>query len=185
MKSLGRPDEPGVGRDHVLVVEEAAMGDFVGSFRTLAREPDDLWPWRIAEMSKSDAAETAEVLWLVIARQGDPDRRRLEGAPSRAATDLVPPIDRRYTFRFFTGQKAVYGGEERAFMVERSGFHRPAARRDRRRPHLHLLGLKNRLPSRGRDPTGHGGAPVGALDRLGSNGWCDVVGLVLGLGLER
>jgi hypothetical protein len=30
--------------------------------------------------------------------------------------DLVPPIDRQYTFSFFTGQKAVYGGDRPAFL---------------------------------------------------------------------
>jgi hypothetical protein len=45
----------------------------------------------------------------------DADRRRLEGAASRAP-DLVPPIDRQYTFQFFTGQKAVTSGDERAFL---------------------------------------------------------------------
>jgi hypothetical protein len=30
--------------------------------------------------------------------------------------DLVPPIDRQYTFQFFTGQKAVTSGDERAFL---------------------------------------------------------------------
>jgi hypothetical protein len=29
--------------------------------------------------------------------------------------DLIPPIDRQYTFRFFTGQKAVHAGDRHAF----------------------------------------------------------------------
>jgi hypothetical protein len=31
--------------------------------------------------------------------------------------DLVPPIDRQYTFQFLTGQKAVTTGDERAFLA--------------------------------------------------------------------
>jgi hypothetical protein len=30
--------------------------------------------------------------------------------------DLIPPIDRQYTFRFFTGQKAVPAGDRQAFL---------------------------------------------------------------------
>ena len=30
--------------------------------------------------------------------------------------ELVPPIDRQYIFRFFTGQKAVNRGDEHAFL---------------------------------------------------------------------
>ncbi len=30
--------------------------------------------------------------------------------------DLIPPVDRQCTFRFFTGQKAVRGGDRRAFL---------------------------------------------------------------------
>lgn len=30
--------------------------------------------------------------------------------------DLVPPIDRQYTFRFFTGQMSVTRGDQRAFL---------------------------------------------------------------------
>jgi hypothetical protein len=40
-------------------------------------------------------------------------------------------------------------------------------------------------PRRLRDPPGHGGASLGALDCLRCNRRCDGVGLVLGLGLER
>lgn len=96
------------------------FGDFVGSFRALARELDDLWPRRIAEVSESDAAETADVVWRVIARLqvSTSGTRIVAGSKAlhHVLPDLVPPIDRQYTFRFFTGQKAVYGGEERAFM---------------------------------------------------------------------
>jgi hypothetical protein len=38
---------------------------------------------------------------------------------------------------------------------------------------------------RGRDPSGHLGAPLAALDRLAGDPRCDVVRVVLGLGLER
>jgi hypothetical protein len=30
--------------------------------------------------------------------------------------DLIPPIDRQYTFRFFTGQKTVPAGDRQAFL---------------------------------------------------------------------
>lgn len=96
------------------------FGDFVGSFRALASELTGLWSRRIVEVSESDAAETAQAVWRVITRlQVSTSGTRIV-AGSKALhyvlPDLVPPIDRQYTFRFFTGQKAVYGGEERAFM---------------------------------------------------------------------
>src|SRR5690606_11495226 len=49
----------------------------------------------------------------------------------------------------------------------------------------HPCRSRRALPGRGRHPPCHGGAPLGTLDRFGGDGWGDVVGLVLGLRLER
>lgn len=46
-------------------------------------------------------------------------------------------------------------------------------------------GPKGRLPRCGGDPSGYGGAALGALHRLRCDRRRDVVGLLLGLGLER
>ena len=48
-----------------------------------------------------------------------------------------------------------------------------------------FVGASGALPHRRRHPAGHGGATLGSLDCLGGDGRCDVVGFVLGLGLER
>lgn len=96
------------------------FGAFIGSFRAAAPELNDLWQRRITQVSESGAAETAEAVWQVIARLQVSTSGTKIVAGSKALhhllPDLVPPIDRQYTFRFFTGQKAVYGGEERAFL---------------------------------------------------------------------
>jgi hypothetical protein len=96
------------------------FGAFIRSFRTLAPELEDLWSRRITEVGESDAAAVAEAVWKVIARLhvSTSGTRIVAGSKAlhHVLPDLVPPIDRQYTFRFFTGQKAVSGGEERAFM---------------------------------------------------------------------
>jgi hypothetical protein len=45
----------------------------------------------------------------------NPDRRRHQ-ALTHVLSGLIPPIDRQYTFRFFTGQKQVPSGDQRTFL---------------------------------------------------------------------
>jgi hypothetical protein len=95
------------------------FGAFIESFRAVAPELQDLWSRHITEVNQSDAPETAEAVWKVIAalRVSTSGTRIVAGSKAlhHVLPELVPPIDRQYTFRFFSGQKAVSSGDERAF----------------------------------------------------------------------
>lgn len=58
--------------------------------------------------------------WQVIAaiRASTSDTQIVAGTKTlhHVLPDLIPPIDRQYTFRFFTGQKLVPSGDQRAFL---------------------------------------------------------------------
>jgi hypothetical protein len=108
---------------HRMGRQAAKVGDFdkfVSSFRARSGELADLWSTQIVEVSESEAVELAKRVWQVIAqlKVSTSGTRIVAGSKAlhHVLPDLVPPIDRQYTFRFFTDQKAVYGGEERAFL---------------------------------------------------------------------
>jgi hypothetical protein len=80
---------------------------------------EHLWPLRITDVAPADEESVAVRIWDVIASlRVSTSRTRIVAASKalhHALPDLVPPIDRQYTFQFFTGQKMVAIGEERAF----------------------------------------------------------------------
>ena len=73
------------------------------------------------ELPEERVPTIAEQVWNVIAslRVSTSETRIVAGSKAlhHVLPDLVPPIDRQYTFRFFTGQKAVQGGDQRAFLA--------------------------------------------------------------------
>ena len=81
---------------------------------------DRLWSRRITEIDADEAEAVAQDVWRIIERLRVSRSETRIVASSKALhhvlPDLVPPIDRQYTFRFFTGQNAVNHGDERAFL---------------------------------------------------------------------
>lgn len=106
-----------MGKQAAKVVEFA---DFATSFRAAAKPIQELWTRRITEIEPREAPVVAEKVWSIIAslRVSRSDTRIVAGSKAlhHALPNLVPPIDRQYTFQFFTGQKSVPSGDERAFL---------------------------------------------------------------------
>jgi hypothetical protein len=108
---------------HRMGNQSAKVGPFevmVDSFRSCRPLLESLWNRRITEIGVADVDSVAAEVWDVISRLRVSTSRTRIVAGSKALhhvlPDLVPPIDREYTFRFFTGQKSVSWGEERAFL---------------------------------------------------------------------
>ncbi len=108
---------------HRMGKQAAKVGEFddmVDSFRAAAPAMEGLWPLRITDLPADGVSSAARQVWDVIAslRVSTSETRIVAGSKAlhHVLPDLVPPIDRQYTFRFFTGQKAVQGGDERAFI---------------------------------------------------------------------
>lgn len=105
-----------MGRQRAKVVD---FEDMVASFRSAEPAIDRLWSLDLRTTSSEDAPTISEEIWRVIAalRVSRSETRIVAGTKAlhHVLPDLVPPMDRQYTFRFFTGQKTVTIGEERAF----------------------------------------------------------------------
>lgn len=99
---------------HRMGPQAAKVGDFVQittALKESAPALEQLWPLRITELEEHDSGEAAALAWDVIARIKVSTSRTQIVAGSKflhhVLPDLVPPIDRQYTFNFFTGQKMV------------------------------------------------------------------------------
>ncbi len=108
---------------HRMGKQAAKVGDFdamVESFRSCEPVIDQLWDLHISHVSEAPVDELAEQIWSVLGalRVSTSATRIVAGSKAlhHVLPDLVPPIDRQYTFQFFTGQKAVNSGDERAFL---------------------------------------------------------------------
>lgn len=91
------------------------FGEFAASLRAAAPQIDDLWPLRIGQLPAGGAADIGWRVWQVIEglRVSTSRTQLVAGSKTlqHVLPDLVPPVDRRYTFRFFTGQLAVRSDE--------------------------------------------------------------------------
>lgn len=98
----------------------AASNEMVMSFRAQASTIAELWDLHISTVRTGDVEALAEKLWSVLGslKVSTSATRIVAGSKAlhHVLPDLVPPIDRQYTFQFFTGQKAVNSGDERAFL---------------------------------------------------------------------
>jgi hypothetical protein len=108
---------------HRMGKQAAKVGDFdkmVASFRAQAPAIGELWDLHICTVFEDDQSAVARQVWDVLGSLKVSTARTRIVAGSKALhhvlPDLVPPIDRQYTFQFFTGQKAVTSGDERAFL---------------------------------------------------------------------
>lgn len=94
--------------------QAAKVGDFAQITAALRDEVtalEQLWPLRITEIDASAARDAAALAWQIIAHVRVSTSRTQIVAGSKflhhLLPDLIVPIDRRYTFRFFTGYGAV------------------------------------------------------------------------------
>lgn len=108
---------------HRMGKQKAKVGEFdafVDSIHAVAPLLDGLWTYRITEVLAVDADAVAEAVWEVLARLkvSTSGTRIVAGSKAlhHVLPDLVPPIDRQYTFRFFTDQMYVSHGERQAFL---------------------------------------------------------------------
>lgn len=106
-----------MGAQRAKVTEYAQL---VGSLRATAPSLRKLWPLNICDLEPDGAGEVSEQAWQVIAavRASTSETQIVAGSKvlHHLLPDLIPPIDRQYTFRFFTGRKAVPAGDRQAFL---------------------------------------------------------------------
>ena len=109
---------------HRMGPQPAKVGDFgdlVAALRAVAPMLEELWPLHIARLPPGSTDQVAERIWRVIIRL----RASTSGTQIVAGSktlhhvlpDLIPPIDRQYTLRFFTGSTTLSAGDERAFLA--------------------------------------------------------------------
>lgn len=108
---------------HRMGKQAAKVGDFnemLASFRTKTSAIRGLWDLDIRTLSHSDCEAVAKQVWSVLGalKVSTSATRIVAGSKAlhHVLPDLVPPIDRQYAFQFFTGQKAVNSGDERAYL---------------------------------------------------------------------
>jgi len=105
-----------MGKQRAKVVEFSLV---VESFRVMAEPIQLLWDRRITNIGDDEVAGVSDQVWKVIAglQVSQSETRIVAGSKAlhHVLPDLVPPIDRQYTFQFFTGQKSVQHGEAAAF----------------------------------------------------------------------
>lgn len=81
----------------------------------------ELWQLRITDVDADQMADVAERAWDIIAamRVSTSGTQIVAGSKwlHHLLPDLIPPIDRQYTFSFFTGQKSVAHGDRLAFLT--------------------------------------------------------------------
>lgn len=99
---------------HRMGTQKAKVGEFaqiVAELRRTKKTLEELWPLRITTLPADKAHETAEAIWGVMTniKVSTSNTQIVAGSKflHHLLPDLVPPIDRQYTFSFFTGQKAV------------------------------------------------------------------------------
>jgi hypothetical protein len=108
---------------HRMGKSAAKVGGFdemVESFRLEAQSIQQLWDLSITDIGPEDATQVAILIWSVVAslKVSTSGTRIVAGTKAlhHALPNLVSPIDRQYTFRFFTGQKNVLSGDRQAFL---------------------------------------------------------------------
>jgi len=106
-----------MGRQRAKVGEFA---DMVDSFRAVEPIIEQLSDLHVLHLPDDLVADVTSQLWSVLGslKVSTSATRIVAGSKAlhHVLPDLVPPIDRQYTFQFFTGQKAVTRGDENAFM---------------------------------------------------------------------
>lgn len=93
---------------------------FAASLRSVAPAIARLWPLGLMTLAPENVPAVSRSLWQVIAsiRASAPETRIAAGSVAlhHVLPDLIPPIDRQYTLRFFAGQDTHLLCAERAFL---------------------------------------------------------------------
>lgn len=109
---------------HRMGKQAAKVGDFdlmVDSFRGQEALIEEIFDRRLDELRREEVEAVANSAWKIIAglKVSLSGTRIVAGSKAlhHMLPDLVPPVDRQYTWRFFTGQTTYLprGGEEAAF----------------------------------------------------------------------
>lgn len=94
--------------------------EFAAFLRAAAPLIEELWPLNITQVDPGSVTAVGHEAWRVIAalKVSRSETQIVAGSKvlHHVLPDLIPPIDRQYTFRFFTGQKAVHAGDQQAFL---------------------------------------------------------------------
>jgi hypothetical protein len=98
----------------------AEFSQLAASLRSAVPVIDSLWPLDITRLDPADVPGAARGAWQVIAaiQASTSETQIVAGTKTlhHVLPGLIPPIDRQYTFRFFTGQKQIPSGDQRAFL---------------------------------------------------------------------
>lgn len=90
------------------------------SLRSAGPAIEELWPLSIATLPPEHVPGVSWLLWQVIAsiRASTSHTQLVTGSITlhHLLPDLIPPIDRRYAFRFFAGPDSLVEDEGRAFL---------------------------------------------------------------------
>jgi hypothetical protein len=108
---------------HRMGAQRAKVTEFdrlASSLQAAAPLLSELWPLDIIALNPVSVPAISDKVWQVISgiRASTSETQIVAGTKvlHHVLPDLIPPIDRQYTFRFFTGQKAVRSGDRQAFM---------------------------------------------------------------------
>jgi len=95
------------------------FSQLAASLRAATPIIEELWPLNITRLDPASVPAISQRTWQVIAaiRASTSETQIVAGSKTlhHVLPSLIPPIDRQYTFRFFTGQKVIPSGE-RAFL---------------------------------------------------------------------
>jgi hypothetical protein len=125
---------------HRMGKAKAKVGDFevmVKSFHDQAPQIEALFQRRLDDLPPEEVESCADIAWNIIAnlKVSTSGTRIVAGSKAlhHVLPDLIPPIDRQYTWRFFTGQTTYLpkGGEEAAFLNWLPRFAAIASRQER------------------------------------------------------
>jgi hypothetical protein len=109
----------GMHRMGTQAAKVTEFGQLAASLRAAAPVIEELWPLDITRLTPASAPAVGQRAWQVIAaiRASTSETQIVAGSKTlhHLLPSLIPPIDRQYTSRFFTGQKAI-PSEEDAFL---------------------------------------------------------------------
>jgi hypothetical protein len=92
------------------------FGQLAASLRAAGPVIEELWPLNITRLAPASVGDVGRRAWRVIAaiRASTSGTQIVAGSKTlhHVLPGLIPPIDRQYTSRFFTGQKVIPSGED-------------------------------------------------------------------------
>jgi hypothetical protein len=115
---------------HRMGRTRAKLEEFVvlmTSFRNLAEKIQQVERFHIGELAPQEIPQVAQDLWEIISRLqvGVGETKIVAGSKAlhHLLPELVPPIDRQYTLRFFYHHTSLNQGDEQAFSEMYPHFH--------------------------------------------------------------